>query len=43
MPINAIVSFAFYKLVAPFNARHAHAMSLQSDQGRWAPKLKLHH
>ena len=42
MPVNAIVSFTFYKLVAWFNERHTHAMALQSKQDRWAPKPKRH-
>ena len=28
MPVNAIVSFSFYRLVAWFNDRHAQAMAL---------------
>jgi hypothetical protein len=28
MPVNAIVSFTFYRLVAWFNERHTHAMAL---------------
>ena len=28
MPVNAIVSFTFYRLVAWFNERHARAMAL---------------
>jgi len=28
MPVNAIVSFTFYRLVAWFNERHAQAMAL---------------
>ena len=31
MPVNAIVQFTFYKLVAWFNDRHAHALKLRSD------------
>jgi hypothetical protein len=42
MPINSIVQFTFYKLVAWFNDRHAHAMQLQSDGKRWAPKAEAH-
>jgi hypothetical protein len=38
MPVNAIVAFTFYKLVAWFNDRYGHAMQLQSDAKRWAPK-----
>jgi hypothetical protein len=40
MPVTAIMSFTFYKLVAWFNDRHAHAVGLQSDGERWAPKPK---
>jgi hypothetical protein len=40
MPVTAIVSFTFYKLVAWFNDRHAHAVGLWSDGERWAPKPK---
>jgi hypothetical protein len=40
--MNAIVQFTFYKLVAWFNDRHAHAMNLRSDGEIWAPKLKAH-
>ena len=42
MPMNAIVQFTFYKLVAWFNDRHAHALKLQSDGEIWAPKPKAH-
>jgi hypothetical protein len=42
MPVNAIVSFTFYRLVAWFNERHAHALALQSKNERWAPKPKQH-
>jgi len=42
MPINAIVSFTFYRLVAWFNERHAQAMALQSNNQKWAPKPKKH-
>ena len=31
MPMNVIVQFTFYKLVAWFNDRHAHALQLRSD------------
>jgi hypothetical protein len=31
MPVNPIMQFTFYKLVAWFNDRHAHALQLQSD------------
>ena len=40
MPVNAIVQFTFYKLVAWFNDRHAHALQLRSDGEIWAPKPK---
>jgi hypothetical protein len=36
MPVNAIVQFTFYKLVAWFNDRHAHALQLQSEGKIWA-------
>ena len=42
MPVNAIVQFTFYKLVAWFNDRHAHALQLRSDGEIWAPKPKAH-
>jgi hypothetical protein len=42
MPVNAIVSFTFYRLVAWFKARHAQAMALQSNKQKWAPKPKKH-
>ena len=42
MPVNAIVQFTFYKLVAWFNDRHAHALKLRSDGEIWAPKPKAH-
>ena len=42
MPINAIVSFTFYRLVAWFNERHTQAMALQSNNQKWAPKPKKH-
>jgi hypothetical protein len=38
MPVNAIVQFTFYKLVAWFNERHAYALHLQSEGKRWPPK-----
>jgi hypothetical protein len=31
MPVNAILSFTFYRLVAWFNERHAQAMALQRN------------
>ena len=40
MPVNAIVQFTFYKLVAWFNDRHAHALKLRSDGEIWASKPK---
>ena len=42
MPVNAIVSFTFYRLVAWFNERHAQAMALQSKNQSWAPKPNQH-
>jgi hypothetical protein len=42
MPVNAIVSFTFYRLVAWFNERHAQAMAHQSNKHKWAPKPKKH-
>jgi hypothetical protein len=38
MPITAIVSFTFYKLVAWFNDRQTHEVGLQNEGERWAPK-----
>jgi hypothetical protein len=42
MPVNAIISFTFYRLVAWFNERYSQAMALQSKNQLWAPK-PLHH
>jgi hypothetical protein len=42
MPVNAIVSFTFYLLVAWFNERHAQALALQSNNQKWAPRPKKH-
>ena len=42
MPVNAIIQFTFYNLVAWFNDRHAHALKLWSDGEIWAPKPKAH-
>uniref|UniRef100_K4A1N4 SWIM-type domain-containing protein n=1 Tax=Setaria italica TaxID=4555 RepID=K4A1N4_SETIT len=42
MPVNAIVEFTFYRLVAWFNERHAKAKALQSAGERWAEKPKTH-
>jgi hypothetical protein len=42
MPVNAIVSFTFYRLVAWFNEGHSQAMALQSNNQKWAPKPKKH-
>jgi transposase-like protein len=42
MPVNAIVSFTFYRLVAWFNDRHAQALQLQSNNMKWAPRAKKH-
>ena len=38
MPMNVIVQFTFYKLVAWFNDRHAHTTKLRSDGEIWSPK-----
>jgi hypothetical protein len=40
MSVTAIVSFTFYKLVACFNDRHTHAIGLQNEGEKWAPKPK---
>jgi hypothetical protein len=42
MPINAIVTFTFYRLVAWFNDRHAHVKAMQTRGQRWAPKQTTH-
>uniref|UniRef100_K4A1T2 SWIM-type domain-containing protein n=1 Tax=Setaria italica TaxID=4555 RepID=K4A1T2_SETIT len=42
MPMNAIVEFTFYRLVAWFNERHAKAEALQGAGERWAEKPKRH-
>jgi hypothetical protein len=42
MPINAIVSFTFYRLVAWFNERHATSLALQSKNQSWASKPTKH-
>jgi hypothetical protein len=42
MPVNAIVQFTFYKLIAWFNDRHAHALQLQSEGKIWAPTPQAH-
>lgn len=42
MPVNAIVEFTFYRLVAWFNERHAKAEALQIAGERWAEKPKRH-
>ena len=42
LPVNAIVQFTFYKLVAWFNDIHAHVLKLRSDGEIWAPKPKAH-
>uniref|UniRef100_K4A195 SWIM-type domain-containing protein n=1 Tax=Setaria italica TaxID=4555 RepID=K4A195_SETIT len=42
MPVNAIVEFNFYRLVAWFNERHAKAEALQIAGERWAEKPKRH-
>jgi hypothetical protein len=38
MPVNAIVTFTFYRLVAWFNDRHAQAKVTQTRGQRWPPK-----
>jgi hypothetical protein len=40
MSVIVIVSFTFYKLVEWFNDRHTHAVGLQNEGERWAPKPK---
>ena len=42
MPVNAIVAFTFYRLVAWFNERHTQAMTLRSKNQSWAPKPNRH-
>jgi hypothetical protein len=42
MPVNAIIQFTFYKLVAWFNDRHAHALQLQSEGKICAPTPQAH-
>jgi hypothetical protein len=42
MPVNAIVSFTFYRLVAWFNDRYSQAMALQSKNQLWVPKPMRH-
>ena len=42
MPVNAIVQFTFYKLVAWFNDRHAHVLKLRSDGEIWVLKPKAY-
>jgi hypothetical protein len=42
MPVNVIVQFTFYKLVAWFNDRHAYALQLQSEGKIWAPTPQTH-
>ena len=42
MPVNAIVTFTFYRLVAWFNDRHAQAKAMQTRGQRWAPKPTSH-
>ena len=42
MPVNAIVSFTFYKLNEFFIDRHKEALKLQSAGQRWSIKAKQH-
>jgi hypothetical protein len=42
MPINAIISFTFYRLVAWFNDRYLEAMALQSKNQLGTPKPMRH-
>jgi hypothetical protein len=42
MPVNAIVTFTFYRLVAWFNDRHAQAKAMQTRGQRWPPKPTTH-
>jgi hypothetical protein len=42
MPVNAIVSFAFYRLIAWLNNRYSQAMALQRKNQLWAPKPMRH-
>jgi hypothetical protein len=42
MPVNTIVSFTFYRLVAWFNKRYLEAIALQSKNQLWAPKPMCH-
>lgn len=42
MPVTAIVSFTFYRLVAWFDERHAKALELRSQGNEWAPKPTWH-
>jgi hypothetical protein len=42
MPVNSIVTFTFYRLVAWFNERHTHAKAMQTRGQRWAPKPIAH-
>jgi hypothetical protein len=42
MPVNAIVTFTFYRLMAWFNDRHAQTKATQTRGQRWAPKPTSH-
>lgn len=42
MPLNTIVQFTFYKLIAWFNDRHDHPLKSWSDGEIWPPKPKEH-
>jgi hypothetical protein len=42
MPVNAIVTFTFYRLVAWFNDRHVQTKAMQTRGQRWAPKPTAH-
>jgi hypothetical protein len=39
MPVNDIMTFTFYRLVAWFSERYAQAKAMQARGQRWAPKL----
>jgi hypothetical protein len=42
MPVNAIVTLTFYRLVAWFNERYTQAKEMQTRGQRWAPKPTTH-
>uniref|UniRef100_K3YZ76 SWIM-type domain-containing protein n=1 Tax=Setaria italica TaxID=4555 RepID=K3YZ76_SETIT len=42
MPVNTIIQFTFYKLIAWFNDRHIYALRLQSAGEKWPPRPKKH-